>query len=57
MNCLLPRPGLHALFLQHGRTTSGCRRIADAHKNDGRWYIGESDELLTAFLKLESTLW
>jgi len=57
MNCLLPRPGLHALFLQHGRTTSGGRRIADAHNNDGRWYIGESDELLTAFLKLESTLW
>ena len=29
---------------------------ADAHKSDGRRYIGESDELLSAFLELEATL-
>jgi precorrin-6B methylase 1 len=34
----------------HGRTIW----IADAHRNDGRRFIVHSDELLTAFLELES---
>ena len=32
------------------------RWILDAHKNDGKRYIVQSDELLSAFLKLEATL-
>jgi hypothetical protein len=28
----------------------------EAHKSDGRRYIGESDELLSPFLELEATL-
>ena len=31
-------------------------RSGRAHKSDGRRYIGESDELLSAFLELEATL-
>ena len=34
-------------------TRDGWRWIADAHRNDGRRYIVESDELLSAFLELE----
>ena len=30
--------------------------IVDAHKGDGRRYIVQSDELLSAFLELEATL-
>jgi len=29
---------------------------ADAHKTDGRRYVGEFDELLSAFLELDATL-
>jgi hypothetical protein len=34
----------------------GWRWIVDAHKNDGKRYIVQSDELLTAFLELEATV-
>jgi hypothetical protein len=34
----------------------GWRWIVDAHCGDGRRFIVESDELLTAFLELESPL-
>jgi hypothetical protein len=37
-------------------TPYGWRWIVDAHKGDGRRYIVESDELLSAFLELEATL-
>ena len=37
-------------------TRHGWRWIVDANKGDGRRYIVESDELLTAFLELEATL-
>ena len=37
-------------------TRYGWRWIVDAHKDDGRRYIDESDELLTAFLELQRTL-
>jgi len=37
-------------------TEYGQRWIVDAHSRDGRRYIVQSDELLTAFLELESTL-
>ena len=37
-------------------TRDGWRWIVDAHSGDGRRYIVQSDELLTAFLELESTL-
>ena len=37
-------------------TASGSRYIVDAHCGDGRRFIVESDELLTAFLELEATL-
>ena len=37
-------------------TRDGWRWIVNAHKGDGRRYIVESDELLTAFLELEATL-
>ena len=37
-------------------TRGGWRWILDAHKNDGKRYIVESDELLSAFLELEATL-
>ena len=33
-------------------TRDGCRWIVDAHKNDGKRYIVQADELLTAFLEL-----
>jgi len=37
-------------------TRGGWRWIVDAHRDDGRRYIVHSDELLSAFLKLEATL-
>ena len=37
-------------------TPHGWRWIVDAYRGDGRRFIVESDELLTAFLELESTL-
>ena len=37
-------------------TRQGWRWIVDAHKGDGKRYIVQSDELLTAFLELEATL-
>ena len=37
-------------------TTSGLHYIVDAHCGDGRRFLVESDELLTAFLELEATL-
>ena len=37
-------------------TRSGWRWILDAHKNDGKRYIVQSDELLSSFLELEATL-
>ena len=37
-------------------TRDGWRYIVDAHCGDGRKFIVESDELLTAFLELEVTL-
>jgi hypothetical protein len=37
-------------------TRDGWRWIADAYRGDGRRYIVESHELLTAFLELEATL-
>jgi hypothetical protein len=37
-------------------THDGWRWIVDVHRGDGRRYIVQSDELLTAFLELESTL-
>jgi hypothetical protein len=37
-------------------TRDGWRWIVDAHKGDGKRYIVESDELLSAFLELEAML-
>jgi hypothetical protein len=37
-------------------TRDGWRWVVDAHKNDGKRDIVESDELLSAFLELEATL-
>jgi hypothetical protein len=37
-------------------TPEGWLYIVDAHCGDGRRFIVESDELLTAFLELEATL-
>ena len=37
-------------------TRDGRRWIVDAHSGDGRRYIVQSDELLTAFLELESNI-
>jgi hypothetical protein len=37
-------------------TRHGWRYIVDASRGDGRRYIVESDELLSAFLELESLL-
>jgi len=37
-------------------TRYGWRYIVDAHWGDGRRFIVESDELLSAFLELEATL-
>jgi hypothetical protein len=31
--------------------------IADAHRGDGKRYVGRGDEKLTAFVELESTDW
>jgi hypothetical protein len=36
-------------------TPHGWRWIVDASRSDGRRFIVESDELLTAFLELDST--
>jgi hypothetical protein len=30
--------------------------VVDAHKNDGKRYIVQSDELLSTFLEVEATL-
>jgi hypothetical protein len=37
-------------------TRNGWRWVVDADCGDGRRYIVESDELLSAFLELEATL-
>ena len=37
-------------------TRDGWHWIVDAHRGDGRRYIVQSDEVLSAFLELESTL-
>jgi hypothetical protein len=37
-------------------TRDGWRWVVDVSRGEGRRYIVESDELLTAFLELESTL-
>ena len=37
-------------------TRHGGRWTVDAHRGDGRRYIVQSDELLTAFLELEAML-
>jgi hypothetical protein len=37
----------------HGRTIW----IADAHRNDGKRFVVRADEILTAFLELESAMW
>jgi hypothetical protein len=37
-------------------TPDGWRWIVDAHSGDGRRYIVDSDELLSAFLELEAML-
>ena len=37
-------------------TRDGYRWIVDAHKDDGKCYIVQSDELLSAFLELEKAL-
>jgi hypothetical protein len=37
-------------------TREGWRYVVDAHRGDGRRFIVQSDELLTAFLELEATL-
>jgi hypothetical protein len=37
-------------------TPNGWRWIVNAHRGDGRRYIVQSDELLTAFLELEATV-
>jgi hypothetical protein len=37
-------------------TPNGWRWIVDAHRGDGLCYLVQSDELLSAFLKLEETL-
>jgi hypothetical protein len=37
-------------------TRNGWRWVVDAHKGDGHRYIVESDDLLSAFLELETTL-
>jgi hypothetical protein len=37
-------------------TREGWRFIVDAYCGDGRTFIVESDELLSAFLELEATL-
>ena len=37
-------------------TRQGWRWAVDAYRDDGRRYIVQSDELLTAFLELEATL-
>ena len=37
-------------------TCDGWRWIVDAHRGDGRRYIVQSDELLSAFLELEAIL-
>jgi len=37
-------------------TRDGWRWTVDAYRDDGRRYIVQSDELLTAFLELEAML-
>jgi hypothetical protein len=37
-------------------TPHGWRYIVEAHSGDARRFVVESDELLAAFLELESTL-
>jgi hypothetical protein len=50
---LFPREGDVDLAIV---TRDGWRWIVDTHKNDGKRYIVQSDELLSAFLALEKTL-
>jgi hypothetical protein len=47
--------GLVVRLLQRGYAAWPALE-ADPHKTDGRRYVGEFDELLSAFLELEATL-
>jgi hypothetical protein len=49
-------PAVQMLFNVDAHCADGWRYIVDARCGDGRRFIVESDELLTAFLELESTL-
>ena len=44
------------IALQAAVTQHGWRWVVDVYRGDGRRFIVESDELLTAFLELEATL-
>jgi hypothetical protein len=35
---------------------SGCRWIADPHRDDGKRFVVHADEKLTAFMELESAI-
>ena len=44
--------GCVAAVDSHGQTI----RIADAHRDDGKRFVGRADEKLTAFIELESAI-
>jgi hypothetical protein len=45
-----------SLGLLQRRYTGGLTLDRESHRGDGRRYIVQSDELLTAFLEFEATL-
>jgi hypothetical protein len=51
-----PNPLPSSGCLSPAVTRHGWRWFVEAHSGDGRRYIVQSDELLTAFLELESNI-
>jgi len=51
------RPYAHQGGLSRGRDSNGQTIwIADAHRGDGKRYVVRAEELLTAFIELESAI-
>jgi hypothetical protein len=53
----LETPGVSKVAEAKSKRDSCTIWIADAHRGDGQCFVVRADELLTAFLELESAIW
>ena len=54
---LVETPGVSKVAEAKSKRDSCTIWIADAHRGDGQCSVVRADELLTAFLELESAIW